>query len=76
MLHQTYKEQQESEMMQGLRHWYATRNEPKAPTPPRNELAEFNRAMERHAASENAKQRHDLEAVFAKRNALRATKSK
>lgn len=72
----TTQDEQNQKMMEGLRHWYATRNEPKAPTPPSNELAEFNRAMERHAASENAKQRQQLEIYFAKREAKRTTKTK
>lgn len=61
--------------MDALREHY-TNPKPKAVAPVRNELAEFNRAMERHAASENAKQRQQLEIYFAKREAQRTTKTK
>lgn len=75
MLHQTYKEQQESEMLAGLRNWYATRNDPKPPAPVNNELADFNRAMERHTARENAQRMDELNEHFRRINSQRATKS-
>lgn len=70
------KKQQEQETMDALQEHFANRDKPKAQAPVSNELAAFNDTFARHAAIAREKERADLEAVFAKRNALRATKSK
>lgn len=72
----TTQDEQNQKMRKALQDYYTNRGLPKPPAPVNNELADFHLAMEQHAARENAKQRADLEAAFAKRAAMRAAKTK
>lgn len=76
MLHQIYKEQQEKETRAALELHFANRDKPKAIVPVDTEYLNLSRAFEKQRSLEIAAERAALEAVFAKRNALRATKIK
>lgn len=67
--------QDNQKMMDSLKLHFANRNKPKPPAPVNTELADFNRAMERHTARENAKLMEELNESFRLRNAMRANKS-